>query len=151
MLKEAFGDNALGLIQTYEWFQRFKADGYQSTMTTENVAKVRDAILEDRRRTIYDVYDIACMYVSVGTEEATKIPVGIDSFPVYVRTEHLPNTGLGFCRYVKLLGPPSFFWKPKVHCRSNQGSIHQPIVQTSAFSPCFIEIKSGGDFSVPRR
>jgi hypothetical protein len=24
MLKEAFGDNALGQTQTYEWFERFK-------------------------------------------------------------------------------------------------------------------------------
>ena len=24
MLKEAFGDNALGQTQTYEWFKRFK-------------------------------------------------------------------------------------------------------------------------------
>jgi hypothetical protein len=67
MLKEAFGDNALGLSQT-QWFKRFKngrmsvddeRSGRPSTgTTTENVAKVREAILEDRRRTIHDVCDI---------------------------------------------------------------------------------------------
>jgi hypothetical protein len=51
MLKEAFGDNALGLTQTYEWFKRFKNErmpvdddersGRPLTgTTTENVAKV---------------------------------------------------------------------------------------------------------------
>jgi hypothetical protein len=51
MLKEAFGENALGLTQTYEWFRHFK-NGRMSVdddkwsgrpltgTTTENVAKV---------------------------------------------------------------------------------------------------------------
>jgi hypothetical protein len=69
MLKEAFGDNALGLTQTYEWFKCFR-NGHMSVndderygrpltgIMTENVAEVREAILEDRRRTIHDVCDI---------------------------------------------------------------------------------------------
>jgi hypothetical protein len=51
MLKEAFGDNALGQMQTYEWFKRFKKgrifvdDEEHSSQTstgttTENVAKI---------------------------------------------------------------------------------------------------------------
>jgi hypothetical protein len=32
MLKEAFGDNALSQMQTYEWFKRFKNVGCQSMM-----------------------------------------------------------------------------------------------------------------------
>jgi hypothetical protein len=65
MLKEAFGDHTLGQTQTYEWFTRFKngrmsvddeSSGRTSNgTTTENVAKVREAIREDRRRTIHDV------------------------------------------------------------------------------------------------
>jgi hypothetical protein len=55
MLKEALGDNTLGLTQTYEWFKRFK-NGWMSVdddersrrpstgTTTENVAEVREAI-----------------------------------------------------------------------------------------------------------
>jgi len=51
MLKEAFGDNALGQMQTYGWFQHFR-NGWMSVndeecswqpskgTTTENVAKV---------------------------------------------------------------------------------------------------------------
>jgi hypothetical protein len=69
MLKEAFGDNALGLTQTYEWFKCLKyrqmsvnndeCSGRPLTgTTTENVTKVNEATLEDRRRTIYDVCDI---------------------------------------------------------------------------------------------
>jgi hypothetical protein len=34
MLKEAFGDNALGLTQTFEWFKHLKMDGCQSMMTS---------------------------------------------------------------------------------------------------------------------
>jgi hypothetical protein len=58
MLKKVFGDNAVGLTQTYEWFKCFKngwtsvdndeRSGRPSTgTTTKNVAKVREAILED--------------------------------------------------------------------------------------------------------
>jgi hypothetical protein len=68
MLKEALGDNVLGQTQTNEWFKRFKNGrmsvddeerfGRPSTVTTtENMAKVREAILEGRR-TIHDVCNI---------------------------------------------------------------------------------------------
>jgi len=76
MLKEAFGDNALGHTQTYEWFKCFKngcmsvddeeRSGWPSAGTTkENVAKVREALLEDRRRKIHDVCNI--VRLSCGT------------------------------------------------------------------------------------
>ncbi|GFG30152.1 hypothetical protein Cfor_00898 [Coptotermes formosanus] len=76
MLKEAFGDNALDQTQTYEWFKRFK-NGWVSVdddersgrpltrTTTENVAKVRQAKREDRRRTIHDACNI--VELSYGT------------------------------------------------------------------------------------
>jgi hypothetical protein len=66
VLKETFGDNALGLTQTYGWFKGFKR-GWMSVdddersglpspgTTTENVAKVQEAILEDRRQMIHDI------------------------------------------------------------------------------------------------
>ena len=61
MIKKAFGDDALGQTQTYDWFNRFKngrtsvdddeRSGRPSTGTTpEDVAKVREVIREDRRR-----------------------------------------------------------------------------------------------------
>jgi hypothetical protein len=34
MLKEAFGDNAIGLTQTYKWFKRFKK-GWMSVDSDE--------------------------------------------------------------------------------------------------------------------
>jgi hypothetical protein len=63
MLKKAFGDNGLGQTQTYDWYKRFKygrtstdgddRSGRPSTGTTpENVAKVRDLILQDRKLVI---------------------------------------------------------------------------------------------------
>ncbi|PNF22514.1 hypothetical protein B7P43_G14380 [Cryptotermes secundus] len=66
MLKQAFGDNILGQTQTYEWYKRFKhgrtstddddRSRWPSTGTTpENVAKVKDLILQDRRLTIKDL------------------------------------------------------------------------------------------------
>jgi hypothetical protein len=64
MIKQAFGDDALAQPQIYNWFNRFKNgrtsvdDDERSGRTsigtmTENVAKVREVIREDRRRTIH--------------------------------------------------------------------------------------------------
>jgi hypothetical protein len=69
MLQEAFGDNAMSQSKTSLWYKRFKdgrasADndersGRPSTSTTpESIAKVREAILTDRRRTNHDVCEI---------------------------------------------------------------------------------------------
>jgi hypothetical protein len=69
MLQEAFRDNAMSQSKTFLWYRRFKDgqtsvddnkhSGRPSTSTTpENLAKVRKAILADRRRTIHDVCEI---------------------------------------------------------------------------------------------
>ena len=69
MLQEAFGDNAMGQSKTYLWYKRFKdgrrsvdddeRSGRPSTSTIpENIAEVREAILADRRQTIYDICEI---------------------------------------------------------------------------------------------
>jgi histone-lysine N-methyltransferase SETMAR len=69
MLKEAFGDNDMNQNKTFLWYKRFKDgrtsvnddehSGQPSTSTTpENIPKVREAILVDRRRTIHDVCEI---------------------------------------------------------------------------------------------
>ena len=61
MLQQAFGDDALGQIQTCNWFNRFKngqtpvdddeRSGRPPTSTTpENLAKVLEVICEDRRQ-----------------------------------------------------------------------------------------------------
>jgi hypothetical protein len=65
MLKQAFGDNSLGQTQTCDWYKHFKNgristeddhSGQPSTgITPENVAKVRDLILQDRRMIIQDL------------------------------------------------------------------------------------------------
>jgi hypothetical protein len=69
ILKEAFGDNAMSQSKTFLWCKCFK-DGRTSvddderserpstSTTPENIAKVREAILADRRRTIHDVCEI---------------------------------------------------------------------------------------------
>jgi hypothetical protein len=60
ILKQAFGDDALGQTKTYDWFNRFKngrtsvdndeRSGRPSTGTTpENAAKLLTVIREDRR------------------------------------------------------------------------------------------------------
>jgi hypothetical protein len=67
-LKRAFGDDNLGRTQTYDCYKRFKnggtstddddRSGWPSTGNApENVAKVRDLILQDRRLTIQDLYN----------------------------------------------------------------------------------------------
>jgi len=69
MLKRAFGDNILGQTQTYERFKRFKngrrsvdaeeRSGRPSTRTaTENVAKMREVLLEERRATVHNFCNI---------------------------------------------------------------------------------------------
>jgi len=58
MLKTAFGDNAMGRTQTFEWFSRFKRgetsveDSERSGRTNENVENVRKIVNEDRRNAI---------------------------------------------------------------------------------------------------
>jgi len=69
MLHEDFGDNAMNQSKTFLWYKRFKdgrtyvdddeRSGRPSTSTTpENIAKVREAILADRRQTIHDVCEL---------------------------------------------------------------------------------------------
>jgi len=69
MLQEAFGVNAMSQSKTFLWYKRFKdgrrsvdddeGSGRPSTSTTpENIAKVREAILANRREIIHDVYEI---------------------------------------------------------------------------------------------
>jgi len=67
MLKAAFRDNALHQTQTYEGFKHFKTGRYVSRWwwgafwqhltgtTIKNVETLRQALLEDRRRTIHGV------------------------------------------------------------------------------------------------
>jgi hypothetical protein len=59
MLQEAFGDNAISQSKTFLWYKRFKDGqtpidderfaGLSTSTTTENIAKVREAILVDCR------------------------------------------------------------------------------------------------------
>jgi histone-lysine N-methyltransferase SETMAR len=69
MLQEAFGDNAMSQSETFLWYKRFKdgrtsvdddqRSGRPSTSTTpENIVKVREAILADRRQIIQNVCEI---------------------------------------------------------------------------------------------
>jgi len=80
MLQEAFGDNAISQNKTFLWYKRFKdgrtsvdddeRSGRPSTSTTpENMAKVREATLADRRQTIHDV----CEIVGLSYETAPRI------------------------------------------------------------------------------
>jgi len=63
MLREAFKEEALSQARVYEWFSRFKrgdmsieeqpGSGRPSTSRTdENIKKIHDAIVFDRRQTI---------------------------------------------------------------------------------------------------
>ncbi|KAJ4429266.1 hypothetical protein ANN_26269 [Periplaneta americana] len=63
MLRQAFNGDASGKLEVYEWFSRFKSGnmstedkprpGSPSTgRNDENIAKIKRAIDEDRRKTI---------------------------------------------------------------------------------------------------
>jgi hypothetical protein len=82
MLQEAFGDNAMSQSKTFLWYKCFKdgrtsvdddeRSGRLSTSTTPaNIAKVRDAILANLRRTIHDVYEIVGL--SYGTVQSILV------------------------------------------------------------------------------
>ncbi|GFG29188.1 hypothetical protein Cfor_05006 [Coptotermes formosanus] len=69
MLKEAFKDEAMGKTQVYEWFNPFKrgemsvedqlrSGGPSTSRSDENVEKVRQAVLEDRRPAIDEITEI---------------------------------------------------------------------------------------------
>jgi len=66
MLKTAFGEQAMGSSETFQWFSRFKAgrtlihDDERSgrpvsSSTPEMIERVRQIIREDRRHTIDEV------------------------------------------------------------------------------------------------
>ena len=66
MLKTAFGEQAMGRSQTFQWVSQFKAgrnstDDFErsgrpvSSSTPEMIERVRQIIREDRRRTIDEV------------------------------------------------------------------------------------------------
>ena len=68
MLKAAYKDNAMGKTLVVGWFSRFKSgemslddqprSGRPSTARIdENVEKIREIILEDRRRTLEEVVE----------------------------------------------------------------------------------------------
>jgi len=76
MLQQAFRDNAMSQSKIFVWYKRIKdgrtsveddeRSGRPSTSTApENIAKVREAILADRRKTIHDVCEIVVL--SYGT------------------------------------------------------------------------------------
>lgn len=70
MLKTAYQDDAMGKTQVYEWFARFKngdmsiddkpRSGRPSTARIdENVEKIRELVLTDRRQTIDQLSEIS--------------------------------------------------------------------------------------------
>ena len=68
MLTKAYGESAMDKTRVYEWYKRFQdgreeveddeRPGHPSTSTTdENVEKVEEMVMNDRRITIRDVTD----------------------------------------------------------------------------------------------
>ena len=66
MLKTAYKEDAMGKTQVYEWFSHFKngemsiedlpRSGRPLTNKTEEIiARIRELVMEDRRRTIYEL------------------------------------------------------------------------------------------------
>jgi hypothetical protein len=72
MLKTAFGDNAMGRTQTFEWFSQFKcgetsaedselSDRPLTGSTDENAENVRKIFNEDRRNSITEIAGRLCL------------------------------------------------------------------------------------------
>ena len=96
MLREALKEEALSQARVYEWFSRFKrgdmslkdqprSERPSTSRTDENIQKVRDVIMFDRRRTI---------------DELEALTGVLWSDCVMLREENAPNCGgqvSGFC------------------------------------------------------
>ena len=83
MIRKAFGDLSLGRSTVFEWHARFKAgresiedderSGRPATSKIhENVEKVRELVLEDRRRTIRQLCDMVGISYGVCQEILTQ-------------------------------------------------------------------------------
>ena len=83
MLRQAFHDHALGRTQVFEWHARFKSgresieDDLRSgrpitSKTPENIAKVKELILEDRRQTIHELSTLVGIGYGVCQEILTE-------------------------------------------------------------------------------
>lgn len=70
MMQTVYKEHALNKTQVYEWFPRFKRGEMTiedqprsgrplSARTVDNIAKIRDLIREDRRRTIDQLEDLS--------------------------------------------------------------------------------------------
>src|SRR5215469_6115345 len=111
MLREAFKEEALSQARVYEWFSRFKGgdmsledqprSGHPLTSRTdEDIQKIRDAIMFDRRRTIDELEALT----GVSWSSCPRIL----SDCVMLCEENAPNCGgqvSGFCTTTML--PPT--------------------------------------------
>ena len=115
MLREAFKEEALRQARGYEWFSRFKRgdmsledqtrSGLPSTSRTdENIQKIRDAIIFDRRRTIDELEALTGICWSscqrILTENFTRNELLRNSFLACSRRIRKPNR-LDVCRELK--------------------------------------------------
>ncbi|PNF35989.1 hypothetical protein B7P43_G02291 [Cryptotermes secundus] len=125
MLKQAFGENNLGQTQTSNCYKRFK-NGRTSTdddrsgrpskgKTPENVAKVRDLILQDRRLTIQDLCN--ALGLSYGTcqrisSEELNVRIAAKFVPQLLQNEQKQHR-LEVCRELQqqLQEDPNFLSK----------------------------------------
>jgi histone-lysine N-methyltransferase SETMAR len=125
MLQQAFKDNAFGKSQVYEWFSRFK-DGNMSiedlprpgrpstSRNEENIEKDRQAINEDRRKTIEQVSEETNVSWSscqrILTEDLRMRRVSAKFVPRLLAEEQKDNR-VNVCRDLKqeLRNGPNFF------------------------------------------
>jgi hypothetical protein len=127
MLQQAFKDDAFGKSQVYEWFSRFKngnmsiedlpRPGRPSTSRNEeNIEKVRQAINEDRRKTIEQVSEqinvswSSCQRIL--TEDLRMRRVSVKFVPRLL-TEEQKDNRVNVCRDLKeeLRNDPNFLTK----------------------------------------
>jgi hypothetical protein len=78
MLQQAYGDEAMSRMQCFEWYRRFRGGRTSledersgrpfTSITLENVERIRELVHTDRQRTINDIADIVGVsYGSVQT------------------------------------------------------------------------------------
>jgi len=115
MLEKAYKEVAMGKTQVYDWFSRFRngelslADqprsGRPSTsQTDENIARIRELILEDRHRTTDDLVDLSgvswssCQRI---LSEELQIKIVAAKFVPHVLTVDQKQSRVDACRKLK--------------------------------------------------
>jgi len=109
LLQQAYGQDAMGHTQVFDWFRRFKdrrtsveSDprlGWPSTLRNEEmIAKVRTIVCNNRRLTVREIADDCATFVWISSPKTTGKMAGwrLDPAPRQCTRTHFTSCAVGF-------------------------------------------------------